>query len=166
MSDAGDPSQDHPVQDPPALEIPTDVHAAMIAHCVRESPLEACGLLGGVAPRVLSIHPLTNIAASETRYLADPAEQLHADRWLREHGEKVVAIYHSHPRWEPIPSATDLKENYLWGLTPRIIVSLLRETPVVRVWQLDANSYQELPWRLVQSNSAIAAPLQGEPPRV
>ena len=54
------------------LEIPRDLHDAMVAHCVRESPLECCGILGGVSPRVSSFHPLRNELASETRYNADP----------------------------------------------------------------------------------------------
>ena len=30
---------------------PPTIHDAMVAHCLREAPLECCGLLGGVAPR-------------------------------------------------------------------------------------------------------------------
>ncbi|MGC8638985.1 MAG: Mov34/MPN/PAD-1 family protein [Isosphaeraceae bacterium] len=131
----------------PALEIPQDVLRMMIAHCQQESPLECCGLLGGVAPRVTSFHPLRNVAASETRYTADPKELVEAWRWLREHQARIVAIYHSHPKWEAVPSDTDLKENY-WADTPRIIVSLLADPPDVRVWRLDADSFSELEWVL------------------
>ena len=56
---------------PAPLEIPRDLHDAMVAHCQRESPLECCGILGGISPRVSSIHPLRNDLASETRYNAD-----------------------------------------------------------------------------------------------
>jgi [CysO sulfur-carrier protein]-S-L-cysteine hydrolase len=131
----------------PALEIPEDILSLMIAHCLRESPLECCGLLGGVPPRVTSFHPLRNVAGSETRYTADTRELVEAWRWLREHSSQILAIYHSHPRWQPVPSATDLKENY-WGDTPRIIVGLLTDPPEVRVWRLETSSYTELPWVL------------------
>jgi [CysO sulfur-carrier protein]-S-L-cysteine hydrolase len=131
----------------PTLEIPEDLLSQVIAHCLRESPLECCGLLGGVSPRATSVHPLRNLAASETRYTADPKELVEAWRWLREHQAQILAIYHSHPRWEAVPSHTDLKENY-WGDTPRIIVSLLTDPPVVRVWRLDADSFRELEWVL------------------
>jgi proteasome lid subunit RPN8/RPN11 len=149
------------------LEIPRDLHDAMVAHCVREAPLECCGILGGWPPRVSSFHPLRNAAASETRYDADPDDLIHAVVALRERGAEILAIYHSHPRWAPIPSRTDLRENH-YGAVPRIIVSLLNETPVARVWRLDAeaylelaipvvrvwqlnpNEYLELPWRIIE----------------
>lgn len=131
------------------LEIPRDLHDAMVAHCLREAPLECCGLLGGIAPRVSSFHPLRNITASETRYEADPQDLIDAVVALRERGAEILAIYHSHPRWQAVPSRTDLRENY-YGAVPRIIVSLLEEVPDVRIWRLDPDSYLELPWTIVE----------------
>jgi proteasome lid subunit RPN8/RPN11 len=136
-----------------ALEIPCDLHDAMVAHCVREAPLECCGILGGVWPRVSSFHALRNAAASESRYDADPRDLINAVVALREREWEILAIYHSHPRWAAIPSRTDLRENH-YGPVPRIIVSLLGETPVVRVWRLDPDSYLELPWRIVESTTS------------
>ncbi len=60
----------------------------------------------------------------------------------------MLAIYHSHPRWQAVPSLTDLRENYYESL-PRIIVSLLGPTPEVRIWELSADAFEELPWTLV-----------------
>jgi proteasome lid subunit RPN8/RPN11 len=137
--------------DPPEipLEIPRDLHDAMVAHCVRESPLECCGILGGNSGRVTSIHPLRNDLVSETRYNADPRDLIEAHITLRERGAEIMAIYHSHPRWQPVPSQTDLDDNH-YGPVPRIIVSLVGESPEVRVWELDADSFRELPWRIVE----------------
>ncbi len=110
------------------LEIPRDLHDAMVAHCVREAPLECCGILGGFPPRVSSFHPLRNRPASETRYDADPRDLIDAVVALRQRGAEILAIYHSHPRWQAIPSRTDLEENH-YGPLPRIIVSLLASRP-------------------------------------
>src|SRR5947207_1583541 len=132
-----------------ALEIPRDLHDEMVAHCLREAPLECCGILAGVAPRVSMFLPLRNVASSETRYFADPRELIEVDKTLRQGKANILAIYHSHPRWEAIPSRTDLETNY-YGPVPRIIISLLSETPVVRAWRLDPDSYEELPWRIVE----------------
>jgi proteasome lid subunit RPN8/RPN11 len=142
---------DEPVE--MALEIPRDLHDMMIEHCRRDAPLESCGILGGVSPRVSSIHPLRNIANSPTRYDADPRDLIDAVTMLRARGAAVLAIYHSHPAWAAIPSRTDLHENH-WGDVPRIIVSLLGDTPEVRIWRLDLDSYQELAWRLVDCEVA------------
>jgi proteasome lid subunit RPN8/RPN11 len=153
-----------PSLEQPPLLIPLNIRDAMVEHCRREAPLECCGILGGVPPRVSSFHPLRNVAsASETRYDADPDDLIRAWIWLREHESEIVAIYHSHPRWEAVPSATDLSQNY-YGPVPRIIVSLLAEPPDVRVWRLDPDSYQELPWSLAPSQGERFETLQPAPP--
>lgn len=133
----------------PALLIPRPFHDQMVEHCVREAPLECCGLLGGVGPRVSSFHPLRNALASETRYDADPKDLIAAVQDLRARGAEILAIYHSHPRWAAVPSKADLRENH-YGDVPRIIVSLLGETPEVRAWRLDPDSYEELPWTIAE----------------
>jgi len=143
------------------LEIPSGVVAAMIAHCVREAPRECCGLLGGAPPRVGSFHPLRNAAtAAETRYDADPRDLIDAVVDLRRRDAEILAIYHSHPRWEAVPSRTDLDENH-YGAVPRIIVSLLTDPPDVRVWRLGRDDFQEVPWVAVDDD-ALHPPTAGE----
>jgi [CysO sulfur-carrier protein]-S-L-cysteine hydrolase len=137
------------------LEIPRDIAQAMVDHCLREAPLECCGILGGVGPHVSSFHPLRNVARSETRYDADPKDLIEAVVALRGRGADIVAIYHSHPRWEAIPSQTDLEQNY-YGPVPRIIVSLLSIPPCIRIWRLGTESYTELAWTTVEH--ALAPP--------
>lgn len=135
------------------LEIPAGVVEAMVAHCLRESPRECCGLLGGSPPRVSSFHPLRNAAASaETRYDADPRDLIDAVVDLRGRGAEILAIYHSHPRWEAVPSRTDLEENH-YGAVPRIIVSLLAEPPDVRAWRLGRDDFEELSWIAVEDGT-------------
>jgi len=147
MTDSSDPPEPaRPEREP--LLIPADIVQAMVAHCQREAPLEACGLLGGVAPRVASIFSLRNASASPVRYDADPQELIRAVQALRAADAEIVAIYHSHPAHAAIPSQTDLRENH-YGDVPRIIVSLCAAEPVVRIWRLEADRYEELPWQVV-----------------
>ncbi len=120
-------------EDPSEMVLPVSIHDAMVAHCVREAPLEACGILGGVGSNVFSFHPLTNLSSTESHYQDDTRELIDAVRTIREGGGEMLAIYHSHPKWEAIPSQTDLRENY-YELLPRVIVSLLGATPEVRIW--------------------------------
>jgi proteasome lid subunit RPN8/RPN11 len=137
---------DPPDQPPGPLAIPEELVEAMIAHCLREKPLECCGLLGGVSPVVSSIHPLRNADSSPLRYTAEPRDAIDAIVSLRERKAEILAIYHSHPRTAAIPSQTDLRENY-WGDMPRIIVSLAGPEPDVRIWRLGPDSYEPVPWR-------------------
>jgi proteasome lid subunit RPN8/RPN11 len=139
--------------------VPAEFHDAMVAHCVREAPLECCGILGGISPLVSSWHPLRNAASSETRYDADPRDLIEAVTSLRSRGAEILAIYHSHPRWAAVPSQTDLRENH-YGPVPRIIVSLLGDRPEVRTWRLDPDSFEEIPWRLVPGPDVDALPLK------
>jgi nucleoside-diphosphate kinase len=139
------------MSEPVPLEIPRDLHDAMVTHCVREAPLECCGMLAGVAPRASLFLPLRNAAPIETRstrYFAEPRDLFLIEKTLRRLRLEILAIYHSHPRAEPVPSRTDLRENH-YGTVPQIIVSLLGKEPVVRVWRFDESSYHELTWRIV-----------------
>jgi proteasome lid subunit RPN8/RPN11 len=138
-------SQNPPANDS-ALLIPAEILGEMVAHCVRDAPLECCGILGGNGLVVSSFHPLRNAKGSETRYEADSTDVINAVVSLRGRGAEIVAIYHSHPKWAAVPSKTDLETNY-YGEVPRIIVSLLGPEPEVRVWRLRPDSDEELPWR-------------------
>ena len=86
----------------------------LFAHARRESPRECCGLVGGVGREGRSVYPLTNVAARpEVSYEAAPAELFGAQRRMRERGERLVAIYHSHPREaEPRPSERDVRSAF------------------------------------------------------
>jgi proteasome lid subunit RPN8/RPN11 len=141
-------------QPPAPLAIPDDILEAMVAHCLDVSPHEGCGLLGGVGSVVSSIHPLRNTKASPVRYNADPRDLIDAVRALRARDAEILAIYHSHPQHPAVPSLTDLRENY-FGDVPRIIVSL-GQIPDVRIWRLDPDSYQELPWRRFPPTGELA----------
>ncbi len=131
-----------------SLAIPAEIFAAMVEHCRRDAPLEACGILGGVPPFVSSIHPLTNIEKSQVLYTADPLDLIATDKALRASGAEWLVIYHSHPRSAPIPSKVDMKLNHD-DPTPKMIVSLVGEPPEARLWRLTSDSFEELPWRLL-----------------
>jgi proteasome lid subunit RPN8/RPN11 len=83
----------------------------MFAHARAASPEECCGLVGGVESEAASVYPLTNIAREPSKsYEAAPTELFGAQRRMRERGESLLGIYHSHPRaQDPKPSATDVR---------------------------------------------------------
>jgi proteasome lid subunit RPN8/RPN11 len=87
----------------------------MCAHAREVSPAECCGLIGGNGEnRARTIYRLRNVAANPlVGYEAAPEELFAAQRSMRERGEELLGIYHSHPRSvEPTPSATDVRLAY------------------------------------------------------
>src|SRR5262249_45617478 len=78
----------------------------VIQHAKNAYPNEACGLLVGrtAADRFI---PMTNISANAREYEIDPAELIKTLRALRETGENLISIFHSHPHGPADPSKTD-----------------------------------------------------------
>ncbi len=163
--------------EPEPLRFPVDLYRVMIAHCRSEAPLEACGLLGGVPPRITAVFPTRNRDASRVRYTVDPKQLLEAHRILRQGQAQFVGFYHSHPNGPAWPSQTDIRENY-YGDVPRFIVSLREagprgisqrfDEPVVRAWQIpgpDADGeLVEVPWQLAPTTPGGPLTLHSEGP--
>ncbi|MGZ8843893.1 MAG: Mov34/MPN/PAD-1 family protein [Pyrinomonadaceae bacterium] len=87
----------------------------IIAHAREAAPHECCGLIGGTGDGVAqTIYRLRNLAGnSQVTYEAAPEDLFAAQRAMRECGEQLLAIYHSHPRSaEPTPSETDVRLAY------------------------------------------------------
>lgn len=146
------------------LRILPDIQQAMVDHCLTEKPLECCGILAGRHGHAWEIYKLPNADQSETRYNADPQALIKAVQEMRRNGTEIMAIYHSHPRWQPIPSQTDLKENH-YGEVPRIIVGLLKSPPDCRVWRFldEPLRYEELIWTASEFSPANIASLNQAP---
>ncbi len=92
------------------IQIPRKI-ANQLLHIAQLSPeQEVCGLLGGKAGVPSRCYPVANVAELPAqRFLLDPAGQVAAFKAMRESGESLLAIYHSHPHAPAIPSATDLE---------------------------------------------------------
>ena len=86
----------------------------IFAHARRELPNECCGLLGGRGDFVNSVYRLKNAAVNPLiEYEAAPEDLFRAQKLMRERGENLIGIYHSHPRAaEPFPSQTDIERAF------------------------------------------------------
>jgi proteasome lid subunit RPN8/RPN11 len=80
-------------------------------HARTAYPNEGCGLLVGNRSAERFI-PMKNIAASASDYEMDPAELIHVLRELRNSGEQLIGIYHSHPQGPATPSTKDIQRAY------------------------------------------------------
>ncbi len=128
------------------LQMPRQLFDEMLAQALTELPNECCGLLAGRDGRVTHRYPLTNALASPNQYESDPKELFAAMKDMRREGTELVAIYHSHPTSEPVPSRTDLVRNWYGSDVVFIIISLMRVQPRVRAWRLFETSYEEVGW--------------------
>ncbi len=98
---------------------------AMRRHVNFESPLEACGFLGGRDGTAEVVYPVKNAAESPVRFQMDPRAQLRAIEQIEIEGLEIVAIFHSHPRGPSGLSPTDIREaaypvvNIVWSKVGR-----------------------------------------------
>jgi proteasome lid subunit RPN8/RPN11 len=86
----------------------------MFAHARATSPAECCGLVGGEGARARDVYRLRNVARDAlVGYEAAPEELFAAQRVMRERGQELLGIYHSHPRsTDPVPSDADVRLAY------------------------------------------------------
>lgn len=82
-----------------------------LLHSAQISPeQEVCGLIGSKNNVAHCCYPITNTAKTPaTRFQLDEKQQISAMASMREKGENLYAIYHSHPTAAAEPSATDIK---------------------------------------------------------
>ena len=120
----------------------------LFTHASFEAPQECCGLLGGIDGRTKTLYPLFNIAADPlVSYEASPKDLFAAQRTMRERGEQLLAIYHSHPRSaDPEPSDTDVRLAY-YPSAVYFIVGLGGEQPSLGAFRI---SEREGRWEAVE----------------
>jgi [CysO sulfur-carrier protein]-S-L-cysteine hydrolase len=142
------------------LRIPRSLYEQMVAQAVAELPNECCGLLAGrmtdgpegLAGEVLRCYPLVNAAASPVEYLSEPRSMFEAVRGMRSLDLDILAVYHSHPTTEPVPSRTDRERNFSPEVV-NVILSLQDGTARVRAWWLTAEDHREAEWELCKDRT-------------
>jgi proteasome lid subunit RPN8/RPN11 len=118
--------------------VPQALRDELHAHAAEEAPNECCGLLvfkDGVAERYVRGR---NKLASPYRYELD----ISPDVWFLEDEGYELAVFHSHPETEPIPSRTDRELAGLWSGRPFLIYGLKLEQ--LRAWTIARDEVVEL----------------------
>lgn len=109
-------------------------HAAILAAAAEAVPDEACGLLLGrashvdAAVRTANVHP-----EPRHRFEIDPAALIAAHKAARAGGPALLGYWHSHPRGQPEPSATDRAaasgDGRIWAIAAAGAVRLWIDRP-------------------------------------
>ncbi len=134
------------------FELPITVQKQLIALAAACPTEEVCGLIlrSSTSFTVLEIN---NAAADRRyRYELEPKQLIAAFKQMRQTGEQLHAIYHSHPFSPPKPSETDCHEAS-YPDTPYVIVNP-QATPPLRAFMLRNDGFDEL---ILRADTAATA---------
>jgi len=93
------------------ITFPRTLVNQILQQAQRAGDREVCGLVSARQGRPVHSYPVANVAADPAhRFQMDPQQQIEVMRQMRERGETLFAIYHSHPDAPARPSAEDLRE--------------------------------------------------------
>jgi len=108
----------------------------IINHSRSCKPEEACGILAGdLDGTVRQVYTMENIEHSQTLYMMDSQEQFRVFDEMEKNGLELVAIFHSHPHSDPVPSARDC-ELAFYPESLYLILSLQNDKPVARSFHI------------------------------
>lgn len=127
------------------MRISREQHDALIAHAREEAPKECCGYMTLRDGAVLEVFRAENGYSSPRFGFELGQRDLVAMTNLEE--EFDIAIYHSHPRSEPVPSQQDRNVMSHWPGYLQVIVSGTHE-PAVRAWWISDRHVEEEPVEL------------------
>jgi proteasome lid subunit RPN8/RPN11 len=116
----------------------------MTVHAHELMPAECCGLVGGtVEGEARSVYRLRNVASEPLVGYEAAAEDLFAaQKSMRQRGEQLLAIYHSHPRAsEPVPSAADVRLAY-YPSAIYFIIGLSGASATLRAFRINESAGQ------------------------
>ena len=120
------------------MVIPPGIREELKAHAVEEAPNECCGVIvlrDGVAERYVRG---VNKLASPYRYELE----IDPSVWFLEDEGYELAVFHSHPETQPIPSRTDRERAGLWAGRAFLIYGVARDE--LRAWRVERDSAEEL----------------------
>ena len=128
-----------------AVDVTREVIAALEEAALAAFPCEACGILLGCDARITGFVPAANVHASpETHFEIDPQALVDAHRAARAGGPQVLGYFHSHPRGEPEPSATDRaqspRDGRIWAIMGR---------DALRFWEDAPQGFRELSYSAI-----------------
>lgn len=134
-----------------SLRLPRTIAERLIRQALAEAPRECCGLLAGRAFAIESVYPLVNESSQPEKRYHVGAGLFAPFKEMRRRGEKLLAIYHSHPTGQAVPSGIDREENY-YGPMHHLIIGLSPK-PHLRAWLIMVDRVEEQGLQLDDANS-------------
>ncbi len=134
---------------------------AIVDHAVHDLPNEACGLIAGIEGKAKQIVPIKNVADTpQQQYQMDAQEQLQALKSFEAQHIDWIAVYHSHPNGQPLPSYDDIRDAEL--NTPNIyhlIIGLKKQKVYLQAWHIHGGQVDEVELLIGQQRPYSLAPM-------
>jgi proteasome lid subunit RPN8/RPN11 len=146
---------------PTRVNLPASLRRALEAHCTARYPHEAGGFLvgcvRGTEVDLVELCEATNRARDpRASFELEPLELVRAEVETRARGLTLVGLWHSHPEWQPVPSAADRAG--LAGTGVQLIVEVRAgRVAGLRAWALAAEAALELTLEFVVDGAADSA---------
>ncbi|MBI3021280.1 MAG: M67 family metallopeptidase [Candidatus Omnitrophica bacterium] len=126
------------------LRISRTLYDEVIAHCRRQYPKEACGVLAestqppaGQGADVVAVYPMTNVEDSPIGYSMDPKEQLTVEKLMRHRGQRMIGIYRSHTASAAYPSPVDVRLAAYPDVSYVLVSLKHQEHPDIKSYRID-----------------------------
>ena len=141
-------------RDMSAVRLPRSI-VNQLLHLAQKSPEEEiCGLISRDRRGFRKCYPVVNAADDKKHFFAlDPKGQIEAMRSMREHGEELAAIYHSHPDSPPLPSLADIEQHEYPGVLYLIISLGTKGLPEMRGFHIHGREIGEVAIALLDESA-------------
>jgi proteasome lid subunit RPN8/RPN11 len=118
------------------VKLAQNLYDEMLEQARAEAPNECCGMIATRDGEAVTVYAAENAAASPPyAYEIDSADLYRIQMAIDDAGLDLGAIYHSHPRSEPVPSQTDINLAF-YPDTVYIIIGLKGGEPDVRAFTI------------------------------
>ena len=116
---------------------PRKMVLALVSAAQKSPGQEVCGLVSRANCGEHHHYAIANVAHHPERFFAmDPTELIAAFKSMRQRGEILTALYHSHPNGYAEPSATDIAEHAYPEALCLILAHGGNGTPILKAFDL------------------------------
>ena len=141
-------------RDMSAVRLPRSIVNQLLQLAQKSPEEEICGLISRYRRGFKKCYPVVNAADDKKRCFAlDHKGQIEAMRSMREHGEELAAIYHSHPDSPPLPSLADIEQHEYPGVLYLIISLGTKGLPEMRGFHIHGREIGEVAIALLDESA-------------
>ena len=135
------------------IYLPKYIYTECLERARRESPVESCGIFGGIGDCITAYYAMTNIDRSPEHFSMDPKQQFAVIKDLRRRGLKQTGVVHSHPA---TPARLSEEDKRLSADPDAVyfILSLAKAEPEMKAFRNTGDgTFEAVPITIVEGHS-------------